>query len=377
MLGQTRYTWCPVLRHMGVARFQLRDIASYGLAVFGFLSFCVLVGCRSQPASAPGIEFTRVPPAVEGSPDKLDIIEGRITGGDPKLQLVLYARTGKWWIQPIVEDPFTTIRANSTWTNSTHLGTDYAAMLVRAGFRPATALDEIPAPGGQIVTVAMVKGSEPTSQITKTLQFSGYEWRIRDAPSDRGGVKNNYDANNAWTDSSGALHLRIAKASGQWTCAEVSLTRSLGYGTYSFVVRDTARLEPGAVFSIFTWDYAGTDQNHREMDIELTKWGDPTIKNARYVLQPYYVAENTSPFSIPFGVLTHSFRWEPSSVSFKTVRGAHPSGKVVPVAEHVFTSGVPVHAAESVRMDLYVYRSAKEPLKDENEVVVEKFAYFP
>jgi hypothetical protein len=306
----------------------------------------------------------------------MDIIEGRVTGGDPQFRLVLYARSGKWWIQPLVENPFTTIRPNSTWTNSTHLGTNYAAMLVRAGFRPATTLDEIPAPGGQIVAVATVKGSEPTSQVTKTLQFSGYEWRIRDAPSDRGG-QNNYDASNAWTDSSGALHLRIAKASGQWTCAEVSLTRSLGYGTYSFVVRDTRRLEPAAVFSIFTWDYAGTDPNHREMDIEVSRWGDPTITNAQYVLQPFYVPENTSHFSIPSGVLTHSFRWEPGSLSFKTARGSDPNGKALPVAEHTFTSGVPVHAAESVRMNLYLFRKAKEPLKNDNEVVVEKFEYFP
>ncbi len=364
---------------MGVARIQLRatsPAASYGLAVFSLFCFCILAGCRLQPASDTGIEFTRVPPAVEGGPDKLDIIEGRVSGGDAKLQLVLYARNGKWWIQPIVEEPFTTIRPDSTWTNSTHLGTDYAAMLVRARFRPATTLDEIPAPGGDVVAVATVKGSEPTSQVTKTLQFSGYEWRIRNAPSDRGGL-NNYDANNAWTDSRGALHLRIAKASGQWTCAEVSLTRSLGYGTYSFVVRDTARLEPAAVFSIFTWDYAGTDQNHREMDIELSQWGDPTIKNAQYVLQPFYVAENTSRFSLPPGEFTHSLRWEPGSVSFKTVRGSHASGKVPAVAEHAFTSGVPGHASESVRMNLYVFRSAKEALKNENEVVVEKFEYLP
>lgn len=364
---------------MGLARLQLRATsraASYGLAGFFLLSFCVLVGCRFQRASGPGIEFTRVPPAVEGGPDRLDIIEGRIKGGDPKLQLVLYAHSGKWWIQPIVEEPFTTIRPDSTWTNSTHLGTDYAAMLVRPGFRPATTLDEIPAPGGNIVAVATVKGSEPTSQVTKTLQFSGYEWRIRNAPSDRGGL-NNYDASNAWTDSNGALHLRIARASGQWTCAEVSLTRSLGYGTYLFVVRDTGSLEPAAVFSIFTWDYAGADPNHREMDIELTKWGDPTIKNAQYVLQPFYIPEDTSRFSVPSGVLTHSFRWEPGSVSFKTVRGSHPTGKVLPVAEHEFTSGVPTHATESVRMNLYVFRKAKEPLQNENEVVVEKFEYLP
>lgn len=364
---------------MGEPKLQLGAISpavGYGLAALSFVCLSLFVGCRSQHASGPDIEFTRVPSSVEGGPDKMDIIEGRVTTADPKLQLVLYARSGKWWIQPLVEEPFTNIRPDSTWTNSTHLGTEYAAMLVRAGFRPATALDEMPARGGNIVAVATVKGSEPTLQVSKTLQFSGYEWRIRNAPSDRGGL-NNYDANNAWTDSSGALHLRIAKLSGAWTCAEVSLTRSLGYGTYSFVVRDTTQLEPAAVFGIFTWDYAGADQNHREMDIEISQWGDRSIKNAQYVLQPFYVSENTSRFSVPSGRLTYSFRWEPGSVLFRTLRGSNPGGKVLPVAEHAFTSGVPLHAAESVRMNLYVFRSSKEALKGENEVVVEKFEYLP
>lgn len=53
-------------------------------------------------------------------------------------------------------------------------------------------------------------------------------------------------------------------------------------------------LEPAAVFGILTWDYTGTDPNHREMDIELTKWGDSTIKNAQFVLQPYVANRDKS-----------------------------------------------------------------------------------
>lgn len=336
---------------------------------------CLLSGCHLQnKATGPSIEFTRVPPAIEGGSDKLDIIEGRVTGGSSNEQLVLYARTGKWWIQPLASEPLTIIRPNSAWTNSTHLGTDYAALLVESGFRPATMLTEVPAPGGGVVAVATTPGSQPGSQVSKTLQFSGYEWRIRTAPSGRGG-QNTYDPSNAWTDSRGALHLRIAKAAEDWTSAEVALTRSLGYGTYSFTVRDTSHLEPAAVFGIFTWDYAEASQNHGEMDVEISRWGDRTIKNAQYVVQPFYIAENSSRFALPAGELTHSFDWEPGRVTFRTFRGAR--GKTPPVAEHVFTSGVPAHGAESVRMNLYVFRSAREAVRNENEVVVEKFEYQP
>ncbi len=76
----------------------------------------------------------------------------------------------------------------------------------------------------------------------------------------RGGTSNIYTPENAWTDSNGALHLRVSKVSDKWTCAEVSLDRSLGYGTYSFMVRDISELEPAAIFSIFTYDYAWADQ---------------------------------------------------------------------------------------------------------------------
>jgi hypothetical protein len=360
-------------RDSGSTLYERASLASLLFFICTFL----LAGCHFQrrgPDAA--VQFTRVPPATTGGPDVLDIIEGRVTAGNPQLQLVLYAKSGKWWIQPAVSEPFTAIRPDSTWTNSTHLGSDYAALLVQTGFHPATALDQLPAPGGQVISVAAVRGSEPSLHISKTLQFSGYEWRVRDAPSSRGG-KNNYDSKNAFTDSTGALHLRIAKVSNDWTCAEVALTRSLGYGTYSFVVRDVSHLGPAAVFTIFTWDYSGANKNSGEMDIEVSRWGDPTTRNGEYVIQPFYVPENTFRFALPADVLTQSFRWEPGRVSFRTLRGADPASKTAPLVEHVFASGVPPHVAESVRMNLYVFRSAKEALSNETEVVVDKFEYLP
>lgn len=340
--------------------------------------FCILViGCNFRRGGpGPSIEFTRVPPAAEGSSDKLDIIEGRVIGGHAGQQIVLYTKNGTWWVQPIVSEEFTGIKPDATWTNSTHVGTEYAALLVEPGYHPPATMSVLPSPDGGVVAVAVAKGRSTGSAVSKTLLFSGYEWRIRDAPSDRGG-KNNYKPDNAWTDPGGALHLRIAKASGEWTCAEVTLTRSFGYGTYSFVVRDTSQLDPAAVFTMFTWDYAGTDQNHREMDIEVSRWGDPISKNAQYVVQPFYVPENASRFAAPSGVLTYSIRWEPGRATFRTVRGPVAGSKTSLVAEHVFTSGVPTPGVESARMNLYIFRSAKKPLESGAEVVIEKFEYLP
>jgi hypothetical protein len=347
-------------------------------ALIAFLFLCAFLGgCGSrQKAAQPAIKFLRIPPAAEGSPDKFDIVQGRVSDARPGQRIVLYTKTGAWWLQPVANMPFTAINSDSTWINSTHEGSDYAALLVDPGFAPPLTFSTLPSVGTGIAAVATAKGASPASSISPTLFFSGYEWRIRNAPSDRGG-QNDYDPSNASVDSAGALHLRISNTHGQWTCAEIILTRSLGYGTYTFAVRGVSQLEPSVVFSVFTWDYAGGDPNHREMDFEVSRWGDPTTQNAQYEVQPFYVAENVLRFALPPGVFTNSLRWESGRATFRTVAGSEDSSGVRPIAEHIFTSGVPVPAVESTRISLYIYRAGKEPLQKGAEVVIDKFEYLP
>ncbi len=290
------------------------------------LASCILLGsCRPHKANVePSIEFTNVPKAAEGGTEGRALIEGHVTGARPGQQIVLFARNGvgTWWVQPFADRAFTAIQSDSKWKNSTHLGTEYAAMLVEAGYRPQSTMAVLPAKGGGVAAVATAKGEGSPHLVSRTLYFSGYEWEIRQIPSDRGGTSNTYDPANAWTDVNGWLHLNIARGpNGGWTCSEVILTRSLGYGSYRFVVQETSRLEPAAVLGMFTWDDFGADQNHREVDVEISRWGDSNNNNAQYVVQPFYVPANVVRFLSPSGVVTHSFRWEPGRVSFKSVVG--------------------------------------------------------
>jgi hypothetical protein len=347
------------------------------------LMVCTLTaGCGAPPSAvAPSIQFSKIPQAGQGGSQRLVTIEGRVTGASPGQRIVLFARSGVWWVQPFANEPFTTIQPDATWRSSIHLGTEYAALLVDASYRPPARTDELPTAGGSVLAVATVPGQGTVvAGPLRKLTFSGYEWQIRQVPSDRGGA-NEYDPTNAWTDADGALHLRIARREGEWTSAEVILTRSLGYGTYSFVVRDISHLEPAAAFGMFTWDDQGADQNHREVGIEISRWGDPANKNAQYVIQPYYVAANVARFAAPAGKLTHSFRWEPGRVSFKTILGAligGPSaGQGRQVAQHDLTSGVPTPGTESIRINFYVFGYSSIPLKNGAEVVIEKFEYLP
>lgn len=346
---------------------QLTFSVTIALACLG------LSGCRAyQGRGEPSIEFSRVPTSGEGNPDQLEPIEGRVLGAQPGQRIVLFARSGIWWVQPFANQPFTTIQPDSSWKNLTHPGSAYAALLVDSRFHPMSTAAALPNKGGAVLAVATVEGAKPTSP-PKILTFSGYQWEIRTSASNRSGTINSFDASNAWTDEAGLLHLRISGSPGHWSSGEVKLSRSLGYGSYRFVVRDVSHLEPAAVLSFFSWDDGGPI---REMDIEVTRWGEPEGKNAQYVIQPYFVAANTKRFDAPGGTLTHWMVWEPGRASFRTARGSS-SNMRSDVAEHVFTSGVPSPGNERVHMNLYVYDNQRNPLRHASEVMIEKFEFRP
>jgi hypothetical protein len=95
-----------------------------------------------------------------------------------------------------------------------------------------------------------------------------------------------------------------------------------------------------------------------------------------YVVQPYYVPADFVAFRVPPGAYTHSFRWEPGQVTFSTVAGSVDADAPA-INRHVFTSGVPSPEGKSVRIRLYVFHQGKIPLKNENEVIIDKFEYLP
>ncbi len=344
-----------------------KSIIMCGLALFCWLS----IGCSARRSRVPpSIEFTRLPPAGEGSPDLTNAIEGRVTGARAGQKIVLYARSGVWWVQPLAEKPFTSIQTDFKWKNSTHPGNAYAALLVDAGYNPPLTLNVLPQKGGEVAAVATAEAPTLASPPSANLHFGGYEWQVRQTPGIPAGSRNLYDSANVWIDRKGFLHLRIAKTATGWSSAEVDLCRSLGYGSYRFVVSDISQLEPAVAFTISTWDDSGP---YREMNIEISRWGETAGKNAQYVVQPYYVPANVVRFMAPAGALTHILNWEPGRASFRTLRG---SGREV-VAAHAFTSGVPSPNTDAVRLNLFVFDSRPIIMQHGVEVVIEKFEYLP
>src|SRR6267154_2737288 len=312
------------------------------------LVYFVLIGCNSSSKnSAQIVAFSKVPAADQESPYKTDIterdykkdiIEGRVTGARPGQRMVLYAKTdGRWGVCRQSGQPFTNIGTDGRWKASVHLGLQYAALLVDPTYNPPEQTESLPIVGNGVVALAVVngEGAAPVLPSPKILNFSGYEWTTSSGPIFHAGSRNFFDPANAWTDETGALHLRISGSAGKWSAAELKLTRSLGYGTYRLQVRDVSHLEPSALLTLITWDGVGTERNRRELDVELGRWGYLDNDNVHYVVQPYYVPANFVAFRTPAGVYTHSFHWEPGQVTFSTVAGSGNAAAGRAINQHV------------------------------------------
>jgi signal transduction histidine kinase len=157
----------------------------------GLLLVVLLAGCTWQRSDGkPSIELIVVPPADKGGGTGLDTISGRVTAARPEHRVVLFARSGAWYVQPYADQPFTTIQADSTWTSETHLGTEYAALLVEPGYVPPALAAELPGEGGGVIAVAVTEGTPPfwrTWWFRFALALLGlfalfifYRWRVRE-----------------------------------------------------------------------------------------------------------------------------------------------------------------------------------------------------
>ena len=353
---------------------RLRIVLALATSSFACL---FAISCRSETVP-PSIQFTTIPKADAGGPAELAPIAGRVKGARLHQRIVLFAKSDQgWWVQPFRSRPFTDIGPDSTWKSEIHLGQEYAALLVEADYRPPATAESLPEPGGGIVAVARVSGAGKfVAPAPRTITFSGYDWLVRQTQNDRHGM-NDYDGRNVWVDSEGHLHLLLAERDGRWTSADVRLTRSLGYGTYSFDVRDTSQIDPSAAFSMYTFDPLGSDQNFRELTVDVSRWGEPGTMNGQFVVQPETVPANVFRFAIPAGLVTFSFRWEPGRVSFKAARGSGTPRGDSAVAERLFAARVPTAGAERPQLTLLYDRSAARPPSRAVEVVVEKFVFLP
>lgn len=101
-----------------------------------------------------------------GGPETSAEIAGSVSGVVPEgSRIVLYAMTDRWYVQPLIAAPFTSIGSDGSWRTWTHTGARYAALLVRPGFAPPPTLTDLLKPGGEVVAVVVVEGEGAPASI--------------------------------------------------------------------------------------------------------------------------------------------------------------------------------------------------------------------
>jgi hypothetical protein len=115
---------------------------------------------RQHPELAPPeIAITSVPTDSPGESMASEPIKGTVGGANAQeYKVVIYARIGdKWWAQPTAASPQTHIGNDGQWESETHGGTEFAALLVKASYKPEATREMIPGVAGDVIAVAEKK----------------------------------------------------------------------------------------------------------------------------------------------------------------------------------------------------------------------------
>jgi hypothetical protein len=222
-----------------------------------------------------------------------------------------------------------------------------------------------------------------TSAAPRILHWSGYDWIVKDSAGPVGPGPNHFSdsSRNVWVDPSGRLHLRIEKRNGRWWCGELWSTTALGYGTSVFQL-DTAAssIDRNAVLGLFTWDDAA-GEHHREIDVELSRWGARQGPNATFTVQPYQIAANGRSFTIPGtrSDTTQAFDWEPGNVDFWSLWGHRTPPVDSGVIRHWVSRSpdVPTPGNERIHINLWLFGGHPPSDGRSVTVVIDRFEFVP
>jgi hypothetical protein len=237
-----------------------------------------------------------------------------------------------------------------------------------------------PTMAGQIETATSVEAET----YSRTIEFSGQEWKVKTS-NERVGPGPNYfsdSSENVWVDENGQLHLKMTYKDGRWYCAEVVTADPLGYGSYQFrLASRVEQLDKQAVLGLFTWDTLAPQYHYREIDIELSRWGEETGLNAQFVVQPWDLPGNRHRFDIEpqAGFSTHSFVWTPQSVQFLSFIGDAQSADPQDIVEQWSYTGVDIPPAGpgNARINLWLLGGTPPSNGQEIEVILSSFTYIP
>jgi len=369
--------------------------SSCRLSWFPFLAFTLIllfsieVDVFSKPVqtaatATPTLEFTSVPP-YGSSEDLRGRVRNLTNPNGYKIAVYIFIEGAGWWTKPRFDQSLVTILPDSTWNaDITTGGSDINATRIRAFLLPQGVVPPISAGLGCLPDTldTISKAQAFVERDSRTISFSGYEWWVKASFESVGPGPCIFSdsAENVWVDTLGQLHMKITNKGGIWSCSEVILKNTFGYGKYVFkLASDVGQINENAVLGLFTWDNDACAEFSREVDIEFSRFGNVAELNAQYVIQPYYEPGNLFKWQFPASLKlsTHVFEWTPDSIDFKSGRGHE-----FPVRrDSLFKSWVykktdlPTPGKAHARINLWLFNGRPPSDLKELEVVINRFEY--
>jgi hypothetical protein len=105
-------------------------------------------------STQPTISITEVPSKGAGETE-VQTIAGTVGGVKiNECKVVIFAHTDVWYVQPYIASPDTSINEDNTWRNDTHLGSKYAALLVKNSYKPPSTTGKLPDVRDAVLAIA-------------------------------------------------------------------------------------------------------------------------------------------------------------------------------------------------------------------------------
>ena len=338
-----------------------------------------------------GVEYKKDKPAAKILSPKHDTVvgeveevEGRLNtpGGHAVLFVKPLVEGGLFWVQAATETA-----ADGAFTGSVHFGDRLSKgvgfhLVVgiakskdeAAKFKPGQTLATLPESLPTAPPVLLYRDERPPPpQKVRSIKFADRTWlvktgtRVGPGPNDFSDTTENVRVDKV-TDY---LHLAITKSKDRWVCAEVVADESLGYGEYRWTVAgDLSTLDPRTVLGLFTYE-----TTRREIDFELSRWGDSEKMNAQFVVQPYTAKDSTHRFETGKAtVLTCSLVWAKDKVRGRCWEGTDTAKS--PLDDWTYSGrNIPPPGKERVRANLWLFNGKPPASGTSQEVVIQSFQF--
>jgi len=326
------------------------------------------------PSINPAITLTSVPPFGSSAP-----LTGSVSGVPPANYVVaplIFVEGLGWYSKPTCATDVVPIQPDGSWSIAGGIdpaAIRIAAFLIPAGAPPSctVASDGLPAPlVASAVAQIVVNRPDPNAPV---IHFAGYPWNTKNnnVPINPGPCVFSNSANNVFVDGAGALHLRITNTNGGWTCAEIYSKRVFGFGHFTFTITSPPPTDPNVVLGLFTWSDDDPSFAHREIDVEMSRFGnagDPN--NAQFVVQPANLPNHLMRFLAPAVGSINSFEWRPHQVNFSSLQ---PNRAVT--SQWTATAQIPPQGDQNARLNFWLNNGAAPSAPA--EAVISNFTFVP